>query len=57
MPMYILCIESRGRGPRSTKMSAPNLATVKKQANRWLEHGSDVTVKSPSGKVTQFTTH
>ncbi len=57
MPVYTLYIKARGRGMREQKMNAPNLATIKKQAKRWLEYGSDVTVKSPSGKVTQFTVH
>ncbi len=55
MGRYILYIKGRGRGLRSTTMSAPNLTVVKKQASTWLEYGSDVTVKSPSGEVTQFT--
>ena len=55
MAKYKLYIKGRGRGLRSASISAPNLATIKKQANIWLEYGSDVTVKSPSGKVRQFT--
>lgn len=55
MGKYTLYIKRKGRGLRSTTMTAPNLASVRKQARTWLEYGSDVTVKSPSGKVTQFT--
>jgi hypothetical protein len=57
MARYVLYIKARGRGTREQIMNAPNLATIKSQARRWLEYGSDVTVKSPSGKVTQFTVH
>ncbi len=55
MANYTVWIKARGRGTRSQQVKAPNLAAIRVQARRWLEYGSDVTVKSPSGKVTQFT--
>ncbi len=55
MPVYTIYIKARGRGLREQKITASSIEVIKSQARRWLEYGSDVTVKSPSGKVTQFT--
>ena len=54
MPKYAVKIESRGRGPRITGVTATSLANLKKQANEWLEYGAVVYVQTPSGKRTKI---
>jgi len=53
MPKYTVNIESRGRGPRSTVVTATSLANLKKQAKEWLEYGTVVYIQTPSGKRTK----
>ncbi len=55
MPQYTLYIKGRGRGLRETKVAARSMDEVRKKANKWLEYGTSVTVKSPSGKILNFT--
>lgn len=51
---YELWIKSKGRGIRQTDMLATGIADVKNRC-KVLEYGTDVTVKTPSGKVQNFT--
>ena len=55
MAKYTVYIKGRGRGLRSNTINASSYEALRKQANNWLEHGTDVTVKTAGGKVTQFT--
>lgn len=56
MAKYILYIKSRGRGQRQTSVNARSFDEIRKKANSWLEYGTSVTVKTPSGKIRNFTT-
>ena len=54
MPEYSLNILSPGRGLREARVVTSSVAAVRKQAERWLETGSEVTVTAPTGRTTEF---